>query len=320
MAHTPYNPSPRLRAAVQTADGRISFPVPDELEGMPVGAFLRRCGVSAKTMRAAKHIQGGIAQNGRHIRTVDPVIGGAIISVHTGDAPQSYLAAEGIKVELLYEDEHILAFNKPAGLNTHPSNRDATDSLLNYAHSYFENRAFRPLTRLDKQTSGVLLTAKTAFAATALKTLPEKTYIAIAEGETDCRGTIDLPITRSAEVVKERAVLADGAPSITHYRTLKTGGGHSLVLLRLITGRTHQIRVHLSHIGHPLLGDTLYGGSTGIMGRQALHCLSLRFTDPFSAEYRHITAPPPADFTAAATQLFGELPLIPAELLSAFPG
>jgi 23S rRNA pseudouridine1911/1915/1917 synthase len=320
LAHTPYNPNPALRATVQTQAQRLCFPVPSELAGMPVGAFLRRCGVSAKTLRAAKHLYGGIAQNGQHIRTVDPVEAGAIVSVHTGEGPRSYRPAEGIPIEVLYEDDHMIAFNKPAGLNTHPSNRDAADSLLNYAHAHFAQRTFRPLTRLDKQTSGVLLTAKTAFAATALKTLPEKTYLAIAEGELTGRGTIDLPISRSIDQVKQRTVLPGGAASITHYRTLATGGGHSLLLVRLITGRTHQIRVHLKHLGHPLAGDDLYGGATHIIGRQALHGLCLRFTDPFSGEARHITAPLPADFTAACKQLFGGLPAITDELLGGFPG
>ena len=308
MSHTPYNPTPELRAAVIPGQGRLSFPVPDEFAGMQVGTFLRRCGVSAKTMRSAKRMSGGIVQDGEHIRTVDLVAAGAMISVSTGEVEQAYLRAKGIDIPVLYEDAHIIAFDKPAGLNTHPSNRDATDSLLNYAWRHFENRTFRPLTRLDKQTSGVLLTAKTAFAATAVKTLPNKDYLAIAQGELAGSGSIDLPIIRSKETVKHRVVSPDGLPSVTHYRSLATGRGHSLLLLRLETGRTHQIRVHLGHIGHVLAGDDLYGGDNRHMTRQALHCLRLSFTSPFSGEPLCIEAPLPADMRRACAQLFGELP------------
>lgn len=308
MAHTPYNPMPELRAAVIPGQGRLSFVVPPELSGMRVDTFLRRCGISAKTMRSAKRLPDGITQNGEHIRTVDPVAAGATLSVSTGDTEQTYRRAEGIDIPVLYEDAHIIAFDKPAGLNTHPSNRDATDSLLNYAWRHFEDRTFRPLTRLDKQTSGVLLAAKTAFAATAVKNLPHKDYLAIAEGELRGSGTIDLPIARSQQMVKHRVVSPEGAPSVTHYRSIAVGGGHSLLLLRLGTGRTHQIRVHLGHLGHVLAGDDLYGGNMQHIERQALHCLRLSFTSPFEGKPLVIEAPLPPDMQRACTKLFGGPP------------
>lgn len=303
-----YNPIPELRACVRTEPGRLSFTVPFDMEGQRVDSFLRKCGVSSKTMRSAKHDPLGLTQNGEHVRTIDPVIGGAVISITTGDAQQSYLKASGINIPVLFEDEHIIAFDKPPGINTHPSNRDATDSLLNYVHEHFENRTFRPLTRLDKNTSGVLLVAKTAFAATAIKTLPEKQYLAIAQGEADGAGLIDLPITRSKEHVMRRRVLPEGSPSITGYHPLSVKNGHSLFLVRPLTGRTHQIRVHMEAIGHVLAGDDLYGGSDSYINRHSLHCARLTFTHPFTGEPVKIEAPLPDDFKDACAALFGHVP------------
>lgn len=195
-------------------------------------------------------------------------------------------------LNIVYEDEALLILNKPSGIAVHPSISHYEDSLSNGVKFYFEQcnlkRKIRPVNRLDFNTSGLIIFAKSEYVQESLiKQMNEHTfqkeYIAIVSGSFDkTSGIIDLPIARKNNSIIERCISHDGQEAITEYCVLKTSNNYSVVKCSLKTGRTHQIRVHMSAIGHPLLGDTLYGVSSPLISRQALHSYKICFTHPIS--------------------------------------
>ena len=177
---------------------------------------------------------------------------------------------------------------------------------MHYFASNDEAHAFHPVHRLDRDTSGLLLIAKEPQIQYQLSPKGcknfKREYQAIVEGTlTPPDGLIDAPIARALPSIILRKVSPDGQPARTHYRTIKQGNNLSLIELELDTGRTHQIRVHMAHLGHPLLGDDLYGGNMDYIQRQALHAFRLSFKHPMTGENLVITAPPPADFLRITT-------------------
>ena len=154
----------------------------------------------------------------------------------------------------------------------HPSQNHYTDTLGNCFCAAYPGLACRPVNRLDRNTSGLCVFAKSAYAANQLQYHLQKRYYAVVEGVLTGSGTVSAPIAREQASIIIRCVRADGKPAVTHYRALQHNDKYTLLQLRLETGRTHQIRVHMAHIGHPLAGDTLYGGRTDAIDRQALHC------------------------------------------------
>lgn len=196
-------------------------------------------------------------------------------------------------VQVLFEDDHVIVFNKPAFMSTHPNDETDKNTLLNaaqfYLHSKGENVHIRHVHRLDKDTTGAILFAKHALAGAILDRMLEKhelkrTYIAIVHGHLKKKeATINEPIGRDRHHPTRRRVSPSGQGAITHYRLIKVEKGHSYIKCWLETGRTHQIRVHLSHIGNPLVGDLLYGGKP-LFKRQALHAARLEFTHPITRE------------------------------------
>ena len=206
----------------------------------------------------------------------------------------SNIVSKNIPLDTIYEDEWFLVINKPAGIPIHPSMLHYEDSITNGVKFYFEEiglkKKIRPVNRLDKDTSGLVVFAKNEYIQEALIKQMEsntflKEYIAIVEGYFEEKeGIIDAPIARKEESIIERCINENGDKSITHYKVLEELELNdikiSVVKCLLETGRTHQIRVHMSYIGHPLLGDDLYGGNTDFINRQALHSYKISFIHP----------------------------------------
>lgn len=226
---------------------------------------------------------------------------------------ESYFLPQNIPLSIVFEDDDILIINKAPGLIVHPTKGHPVGTVAN-ALSYRmeqtgEKWKIRFVNRLDMDTSGLLLVAKNSYCQNSITkqmkmNLIEKKYIAIVTGIIDEEsGTIDLPIGRPDPDDVRRGVTEDGAPSVTHYKVLERFKKNTLVELVLETGRTHQIRVHMSYIGHPVLGDHLYGGENVlIIERQALHAARLKFTHPMTGEKIQFEAPLPYDMKEAISK------------------
>ena len=195
-----------------------------------------------------------------------------------------------MNLNIIFEDDWLLVVNKPAGIAIHPSVLHYYDSLCNGIKFYFDKiglkKKIRPVNRLDLNTSGLVVFAKCEYIQEYLinqmkNNQFKKEYLAVCNGFFDKKsGTINLPIARKENSIIERCISENGQTAITHYEVLKEFDNYSLVKCSLETGRTHQIRVHMSAIGHPLLGDSLYGSISDLINRQALHCFNLQFIHP----------------------------------------
>ena len=249
-------------------------------EPVTVEKFLmRQSGVSRRLLTRLKRQENGITCNGAHVRTVDLVQPGSRVVLKTQD--DSFLEPNPLlSVPVAFESENVIVFDKPPGMPVHPSIKHRSDTLGNFFASQCPGLTFRAVNRLDRDTSGLCIIAKNAHAANILQGRCEKVYTAVVEGVTPEEGTVSAPIARQQESVILRCVREDGQPSVTHFRRIACNDRYSLLRFRLETGRTHQIRVHMAHIGHPLAGDELYGGSRTDISRQALHCCQLTFDDP----------------------------------------
>ncbi len=259
-------------------------------DGISCGDFLRKCGVSRRLVTKLKRIPLGITRENVLVRTIDIVSAGDVIELKNVD--ESFLEAnEGLSVPVEYEDESLVIFNKPAGMPVHPSIKHQGDTLGNCFSAMYPQLTFRPINRLDKDTSGLCAVAKSAHSANVYSGRIDKVYYAVTEGkpvpekpaegidwtETDCGFRIDAPIGRAGESIIRREVRSDGQRAVTNYTIIKENEAHCLVRVVLETGRTHQIRVHFSSVGHPLAGDDFYGGSLGSCKTQALHCGEMSF-------------------------------------------
>lgn len=214
-------------------------------------------------------------------------------------------------LSILYEDEALLIIDKPAGIPVHPSILHYDNSLSNGIKYYFDNiklnKKIRPVNRLDRNTSGIVIFAKNEYVHDALSKQMQndiflKDYIAICNGLFEEKtGIIDAPIARKENSIIERCVNPTGAPAITHYKVLKEfeidGKIFSELLISLETGRTHQIRVHMAYLGHPIIGDSLYGSESILINRQALHAYRVEFIHPISRQKIIITSNIPKDMS-----------------------
>jgi len=228
-----------------------------------------------------------------------------VIKVLMHDEKSDYISQEK-DLDILFEDEDIIIFDKPAGIVSHPTKSHLENTMLNYAQWIFEKKNIeskvRFISRLDMDTSGIITIAKNAFSHYALSQgflsdKIQKRYTAIVSGDTSIlsdSGTIAEKIEKSEDGIK-RIISDNGQDAITHYKIVKRGEKYSVLELLLETGRTHQIRVHLSHLGLPIIGDELYGGDMSVMSRQALHCHSLEIISPRSMEKISVTSPYPKD-------------------------
>ena len=260
--------------------------------------FLRgRNGISARLLVKLKHREGGITCNGRPVRVVDTVSPGDVIVLSMGES-RSAEPNPQLFARIAFENENLVVFDKPAGMPVHESYWHHGDTLANYFACLYPELSFRPVHRLDRYTSGLCLVAKDAHSANLLQGSFDKVYYAVVCGAADEEGTVDAPIARLQGSVILRCVSEEGRRAVTHYRRIACNGRYSLLELRLETGRTHQIRVHMAHIGHPLAGDEMYGGSTEDIGRQALHCGRLTFRLPMTGEEVTAEADLPEDIKA----------------------
>ncbi|CAJ1000858.1 RluA family pseudouridine synthase [Brevibacillus aydinogluensis] len=218
-----------------------------------------------------------------------------------------------VQVDVLFEDDHLLVVCKPAGMMVHPTRREQGNTLVHILADQYrykgENIQIHAVHRLDKETSGVILLAKSSYGhLLADRLLREgsikREYLAVASGvvENDA-DTIHAPIGRDPRHPTRRRVMDSGDPAVTHYEVIARSEEATLVRVWLETGRTHQIRVHFQHIGHPLVGDAMYGGNSGLIRRQALHAWRLSFVHPVSGEEIVCTAPMPEDMTSLITRL-----------------
>lgn len=212
-------------------------------------------------------------------------------------------------IEMLYEDDHLLVLNKPAGLLVHPAGQTTGGTLANYLAYHLQQRAvvctIRAVHRLDRDTSGCVIFAKDSHSQSSLEQqLKERSlkriYWALVQGTvTPPAGMINAPIGPHPLMPNRRAITDQGEPAATHYRTIRTFPDASLLELTLDTGRTHQIRLHMSHIGYPVIGDGMYGVRSPHMPRQALHAASVTFRRLKDNQEITVLAPLPADFAAA---------------------
>lgn len=217
----------------------------------------------------------------------------------------SNIVASNIPLNIIYEDDYLLVLNKPANIAIHPSILHFDNSLSNGVKFYFDKlglkKKIRIVNRLDRNTSGIVVFAKNEYIQECLikqmKTKElKKEYLAIAKGILESKsGTLNFPIARKEGSIIERTVSSDGDSAITHYDVVKEFNNLSLVHIVLETGRTHQIRVHFSYIGHPILGDTLYGSPSKLINRQALHSYKLTFIHPVTKKVVSLEAPLPND-------------------------
>lgn len=285
---------------------QLRFTVPASLAGTRLDGFLQKQGFSSTLRRALKRQPDPcIWVDGRPAKGFEPVGEGALVTVQLPAEPPCALPPEPFACPIRYEDDHALVLDKPAGMAVHPTLNYAGGTLANAWMGLLaargETGVFRPVNRIDCNTSGLVLCAKNAFAAPLLAESAEKWYLALVEGTPpEEKGVIDAPIARAPGSIILRCVSAEGKPSLTEYAVVRRCGAHTLVKARTITGRTHQLRVHFAHLGCPLAGDDLYGGSREHIGRHALHCACIRFAEPASGEMVQVESPLPPDMAALA--------------------
>ncbi len=261
----------------------LIYTVPSQSDGIRLESFLMgMCGFSRRIIRELKQRREDIQRNGAHIRMVDPVFEGDRIVAVLRDT-KTTTSSSSIFVPVLYEDDDLVIYNKPPFLAVHPAKRHQTDTLANVYAATHPEGTFRPVYRLDRDTDGICVCAKNTLSAAKLAGKIEKKYTGIVCGVLpEDSGTIDAPIAQLAAHQMRRGVREGGQRAVTLYQVLKRVPGFTLLSLVLPTGRTHQIRTHFAHIGHPLVGDTMYGAAHTFLKRQALSCTEVRFMHPMT--------------------------------------
>lgn len=296
------------------------YKISAEENGKTVKEILRYgVGLSLAFTKRLKFLENGILLNGKCVTVRATVREGDILSLATEDENvASALTPCDIPLSIIYEDEYIILPNKSANMPTHPSHNHRGDTLADaLAYKYEKEGAsfvFRSVNRLDRNTSGILLIAKDRISASRLSASMqrgeiEKQYLAILDGELYREGVIDNYIRRAQESIIFREVCSadgGGARAITKYRSLAVKDGYSLVLATPVTGRTHQLRVHFSQLGAPILSDDLYGKASELIERHALHAVSLSFIHPHSSKAMRLFAPIVDDMRQVIADIFGE--------------
>lgn len=281
--------------------------IPPEEDGSTVRHILRATlHFSSHAISRLTRMENGILVNGQPVRTTYILRAGEELRVKTGDnrPPKTAITPGNWPLPVVWEDGHLLIVNKPAGMTAHASNfyPDTPTVAGALAWSRGTNFIFHPVNRLDKGTTGLMAVAKSGYVHDLLRRALhtdrfQREYLAVCTGVPQPpAGTVDAPIGRDETSVVARMVRPDGAPAVSHYEVLAVGGTRSLVRLRPETGRTHQLRVHMAHIGCPLLGDWLYSTETPEeIARPALHARALTLLHPVTGQRLQLTAPLPGD-------------------------
>ena len=292
----------------------ISYDIDSHSEGLRVEQFLRRKGYSAQNLSTIKRMPESILVNGVHYYMKQTLKAGDRLLVRIQETESSRnIPPVCAPLSIVYEDEDLIVVNKPAGMPIHPSLNNYTNSLANALAWYYQQQRkpfiFRCCNRLDRDTSGLTVVAKHLVSGNILSTMTKKKevrreYLAVVRGHiVPESGTISAPLARKGGTIIERVVDFDrGEPAVTHYHLIREANGHSLVSLQLETGRTHQIRIHLKHLGFPLVGDYLYNPDMEYISRQALHSFRLSFPHPITGEAMDFTAPLPEDMRNILTE------------------
>ena len=286
------------------------YQITENEQGTTVLDFLRKKGFSRHILSSMKADKEALTRNGQRIGGREQLLAGDHFRVRLLETVDSDgIVPVSMPLSILYEDEDILVINKPADMPVHPSIGNYTNTLANGVTAYLdakgEHSPFRCINRLDRDTSGALILAKNAFSAAVLSTQMRnrqirRTYLAVVEGITPPNGTISAPISRVDDSVIERHVdFLRGEPAVTHYERLEVKNEHSLLEIHLETGRTHQIRVHMGYIGHPLPADYLYHPVYDCFKRQPLHSLQLEFRHPVTDKPMCLLAPVSEDMCNA---------------------
>lgn len=293
----------------------LVYCIHNEETGYTVGTLLRKkLGFSRALLRGLKRC-GEVRVNGRRVYLGEKVQAGDTLVVTMPPDEITMLEPEAIPLEIIYEDDDLLAVNKPPGMLVHPVHGETRGTLANAVLHHWREKGvrarFRPVYRLDRDTSGIVLVACGHFAAQQLARQLEagvlrRRYLAVVTGVPAIRGTIDLPLALKPGHKAQWTVDPGGKRAVTRYRLVRAFRGAALLSLELETGRTHQIRVHLSHTGYPLVGDGRYGGDTGAFGRQALHAVALDFRHPRTGVPVKLRAPLPGDMRQLIDRLATE--------------
>jgi 23S rRNA pseudouridine1911/1915/1917 synthase len=316
---------------------RLSLTIPFENAGQRLDHVLAELLAEYSRTRIKSWIDAGqIRVNGEQRRPKDKVLGGERIEIEATLPEAVPVEPEDIGLQIAYQDRHLLVIDKPAGLVVHPGAGNAAGTLQNALLHFDPALAQLPrggiVHRLDKDTTGLLVVARTLEAHTALvRALEareiEREYEAICQGVMTAGGTVDAPIGRHPVDRVRQAVREDGREAVTHYRVLQRFRGHTHIRLQLETGRTHQIRVHMAYIRYPLVGDRVYGGrlllpkgaserlieALRAFKRQALHAARLAFEHPITGKPVDVTSPLPADMQALLAALAADAKLMAAK-------
>ena len=297
----------------------LTYPITESDSDQRIYDFLCHHGYSRHIRTWLKQHPGSVRLNGEEALFYFPLKNGDLLEISLEEEhPSENIVPVDLPIHIIYEDEDLMVIDKPADMPVHPSIGNYENTLANAAAWYFHRQdipfVFRCINRLDRDTTGLLILAKHMLSGAILsdqmkKRAIHRTYLAITEGKTDPAGTIDSPIGRTDQsLILRQGDHENGDSACTHYlpkcwhpktfypETLPVPqDGLSLVQLQLETGRTHQIRVHMTSIGHPLIGDTLYNPETALMNRQALHSYRLAFTHPVTGVSLEFTSPLPED-------------------------
>ena len=291
-----------------------------EMENVRLDAYIaQKCENLSRTMIQKLIVDGEILVNGQEKKISYKTKQGDVIEIHIPEAKKINLKAQDIPLDVVYEDDDIIVVNKPKGMVVHPANGNPDGTLVNAVMSLCKGSLsgiggeIRPgiVHRLDKDTSGLIIIAKNDVAHINLsKQIKDrrvkKIYIALVKGNvSENEATVNMPIGRSTKDRKKMAVRKDGKEAITHFKVLKRYGKYTLLELKIDTGRTHQIRVHMAEIGHPVVGDMIYSNGKnefGIEG-QMLHAKSLDFQHPVTGKQIHLEAELPKYFEEILSKL-----------------
>ncbi len=288
-------------------DRTLDYIITKEDEGRRIEHFLRNRGYSQQNISMIKRMPKSVLVNGEHYYMNQRLTEGDHLAIVISETKCSEkIPPVNIPLNIVYEDEDIIVINKPADMPIHPSLNNYTNSMANALAWYYQQQnkpfIFRCSNRLDRDTSGLTVVAKHLVSANILSTMVaerafHREYLAIVRGSvTPKSGTINAPIGRTGDSIIERMIDPEnGEVAITHYHVVKESNGHSLVGLKLETGRTHQIRVHMKHLGFPLVGDYLYNPDMEYIERQALHSHKISFQHPITGEPMEFIAPLPED-------------------------